>query len=128
MTVTTHSQYPLVSVADAQQIIEKQSVSLKSEEVGLQDALGRVLAQPVLARDDLPPFPASIKVRTTMCAPVEIFCNFDTICGHYMASHFSSSVAVRLFGTLCATPYATRHLSFFPTIGPRIGWLRSALC
>ena len=66
MTLTTHSQYALVSVADAQQIVEKQAVVLTSEEVGLQEALGRVLAQNVLASDDLPPFPASIKVVTSI--------------------------------------------------------------
>lgn len=64
MTLTTHSAYPLVSVVHAQQIVEKHAVALPSEEVGLQEALGRVLAQTVLASDDLPPFPASIKVIT----------------------------------------------------------------
>lgn len=62
MPVQTHSPYPLVSVIDAQQVVERESATLPAEEVDLSRAAGRVLAETVTAKDDLPPFPASIKV------------------------------------------------------------------
>lgn len=62
MTLTTHSPYPLISVQDAQNIVVGEAAPLPAEDVALPQALGRVLAQTVLAKDDLPPFPASIKV------------------------------------------------------------------
>eukprot|EP00892_Ulva_mutabilis_P000348 jgi/Ulvmu1/10313/UM060_0115.1 len=61
MSEQTHSQYPLVSVADAQEVVERESVTLPAEEVDLKQVAGRVLAETVTAKDDLPPFPASIK-------------------------------------------------------------------
>ena len=42
------------------------TMALPAEEVTLESALGRVLAAPVVARDPLPPFPASIMVRFLM--------------------------------------------------------------
>lgn len=74
MTLTTHSPYALVSVVEGQQIVEKQAAALPSEEVGLQEALGRVLAQNVLASDDIPSFPASIKVMSPMLSTAGFAC------------------------------------------------------
>lgn len=62
MSVPTRSSYPLVSVSDAQEVVERESETLPAEEVDLSQAAGRVLAETVTAKDDLPPFPASIKV------------------------------------------------------------------
>lgn len=66
MPVQTHSQYPLVSVAHAQEVVARESQTLPAEEVDLSNAAGRVLAETVTAKDDLPPFPASIKVRPSL--------------------------------------------------------------
>lgn len=68
MTLATRSPYPLVTVPDAQKLVDQKAVALSSEEVSLKEAHGRVLAQVVCATDDLPPFPASIKVlQQTTC-------------------------------------------------------------
>ena len=65
------SQWPMVTVAEAQAMVlaqcaammtEVEGVSvLATEMVGYREAQGRVLCQDVAARDPLPPFPASIK-------------------------------------------------------------------
>ena len=39
---------------------------LDIETVSFTDAIGRVLAEDVVAKDPLPPFPASIKVKKTV--------------------------------------------------------------
>ena len=46
----------MISVAEAIQIIRNQTVSLPSERVPVSRALGRILAEDVLADSDLPPF------------------------------------------------------------------------
>jgi len=65
------SPYPMISVQDAQNIVLKKcdlllkqvdGVSvLDIETVSFTDAIGRILAEDVVAKDPLPPFPASIK-------------------------------------------------------------------
>ena len=55
------SPYPLISVASAQKIVLEHGYVLGTEKVAFNEALGRVLAEEVLAKDPLPPFPASIK-------------------------------------------------------------------
>lgn len=49
----------LLTVAEALAIILQRVAPLESETVDLLDALGRVLAEPVVAADSLPPFPNS---------------------------------------------------------------------
>lgn len=49
----------MISVAEAIQIIRQQTPTLPGEEVELQYALGRVLAEDVVADSDLPPFDRS---------------------------------------------------------------------
>jgi len=66
-----HSPYPMISVEQAQiividncKLLMKQVNGLSMldvEVVGYTDAIGRVLAEDVVAKDPLPPFPASIK-------------------------------------------------------------------
>jgi molybdopterin molybdotransferase len=46
----------MISVAEAIRIVLKQAVALPAEEVALADAMGRVLAEDVVADSDLPPF------------------------------------------------------------------------
>jgi molybdenum cofactor synthesis domain-containing protein len=53
------STYPMVSVEWAQEIILGRTPVLGVEEVVLDEALGRVLAETVVAGEDMPPFAAS---------------------------------------------------------------------
>lgn len=53
------SAYPMVAVEDAIRIVLEHTPVLGAEEVTLEEAAGRVLAQAVFARDDMPPFAAS---------------------------------------------------------------------
>merc|ERR1719220_3083729 len=65
------SQWPMISVDQAQKMVLDQCSSMMHEEKGVmvlatetvnfRSALGRVLCQQVEAKDPLPPFPASIK-------------------------------------------------------------------
>ena len=69
------SAWPLISVKEAQEAVAKEArrllnwgcggvACLGAETVSYRGAEGRVLTQDVVARDPLPPFPASTKVRT----------------------------------------------------------------
>eukprot|EP00891_Asterochloris_glomerata_P008529 jgi/Astpho2/8529/e_gw1.00125.32.1_t len=51
----------MISIPEAQRIVLQHTQVTQPREVGLQDALGRVLAHDVHAQEPLPPFPASIK-------------------------------------------------------------------
>src|SRR5690242_14920605 len=53
------SPYPMVSVDDAIAAVLSRATVLAPEDVGVDDALGRVLAETVTAADDMPPFVAS---------------------------------------------------------------------
>ncbi|GIW07130.1 MAG: molybdopterin molybdenumtransferase MoeA [Dehalococcoidia bacterium] len=56
---TEISPYPMVPVDDALRIILRRVAPLPAERVARRDALGRVLAEPVIATEDQPPFVAS---------------------------------------------------------------------
>jgi molybdopterin molybdotransferase len=49
----------LLSLEEAQELILERARPLESESIGLEQAAGRVLAEPARARVDLPPFPSS---------------------------------------------------------------------
>ena len=59
---TPAAGFAMISIPEAQRIVLQHAQVTQPREVGLQDALGRVLAQDVHAQEPLPPFPASIKV------------------------------------------------------------------
>lgn len=61
--MATASRYKMISIPEAQAAVLQHTPVLAAEEVPLLGAVGRVLARAVTARDSLPPFPASIKVR-----------------------------------------------------------------
>ena len=63
MAQRTTSKYELMPVNDVIGVIQEYTRVLPSHQVDLADALGAVLAEDVVAADDLPPFPASIKVQ-----------------------------------------------------------------
>ena len=57
------SNYAMIPIPQAQRTVLDHTWVLPPETVPLMHALGRTLAAPVVARDALPPFPASIKAR-----------------------------------------------------------------
>lgn len=57
----SESNYPMLAVADALEIVLAQAQPLAPVSVNLADATGLVLAKTVIASDPLPPFPASVK-------------------------------------------------------------------
>ena len=59
---TPAAGFAMTSIPEAQRIVLQHAQITQPREIGLQDALGRVLAQDVRAQEPLPPFPASIKV------------------------------------------------------------------
>ena len=62
MSATTANLYRMVSIAEAQETVLKAISPLPVISVGLLDAVGYVLGEEIIAREPLPPFPASIKV------------------------------------------------------------------
>lgn len=62
------ARYKMISIPEALSTVLQHTPVLEAETVSLQGALGRILAAPVTAKDDLPPFPASIKVRNSIMA------------------------------------------------------------
>jgi gephyrin len=57
----SESSYPMLAVSEALAVVLSQATPLPPQRIALADALGLILAEPVLAADPLPPFPASIK-------------------------------------------------------------------
>ena len=57
--MTAHASAPRVSLARARAIVCSHAASLASERVGVESALGRVLAEPVFARFASPHYRAS---------------------------------------------------------------------
>ena len=68
----------LITVAEAQALVLERARRLDPERVPLERAYGRVLAEPVAARVDLPPFPSSamdgfaLRAEDTSSAPVSL--------------------------------------------------------
>lgn len=54
------SSYDLLPVADALELILSKSLTLTPEKCPIIDAAGKILAEDIFARDNLPPFRASI--------------------------------------------------------------------
>ena len=101
------SPYPLLSVDEAQKLVLQHASIQETEKVAFNAALGRVLAEEVISKDPLPPFPASIKdgyavlasdgagkrtVLGSSIAGVKVSYNFRT-------THYSSFCIVRVFST-----------------------------
>ncbi len=62
------SVYPMISVDEATRIVlANTNPPVQVEEVDLMNALNRVSASSVRARDPLPPFPASVKDGFAVC-------------------------------------------------------------
>ncbi len=55
------TEYPMIPPEEALCIVLEHTSVLGTERVGLRESLGRVLAEEVVALEDMPPFPASAK-------------------------------------------------------------------
>lgn len=66
------SPHPLITLEDAWEIIEREVAPLKAETIRFEEATGRVLAGPLYATDDYPPFDRAMMdgfaVRADDCA------------------------------------------------------------
>ena len=92
----------MISVAEAIQIIRQHTRPLPTEEVGLQHALGRVLAVDVLADSDLPPFDRSqmdgyaVRAADVKSAPVRLRIVGESAAGRGWHNQLEEGQAVRI--------------------------------
>lgn len=62
LAAMTAHLYKMLSIAEADEIVQRSISTLESFDVALLAATGYVLAEDIKAKEPLPPFPASIKV------------------------------------------------------------------
>ena len=92
----------MISVAEAIQIVRQQTKILGTEKVDLPYALGRVLAQDVVADTDLPPFDRSqmdgyaVRAADTTSAPVSLRIVGESAAGKGWHQQMNSGEAVRI--------------------------------
>lgn len=92
----------MISVAEAIQIVRQQTRALPSERVGLQHAMGRVLAQEIVADSDLPPFDRSqmdgyaVRADDTKAAPVRLRIVGESAAGRGWHNQMEEGQAVRI--------------------------------
>ena len=65
---TPSALYKMIGIPEAQEVVLSETQYLPSVSVDLPEAVGCILAEEVRAAEDVPPFPASIKVYTPCCA------------------------------------------------------------
>src|ERR1051325_6434943 len=92
----------MISVAEAIQIARQQTAVLPAERVELPRALGRVLAQDVVADSDLPPFNRSPmegyagRADDVKCAPVRLRIAGESAAGRGWHNQLEEGQAVRI--------------------------------
>ena len=92
----------MISVAEAIQIVRQQTMPLGTEKVDLPNALGRVLAQEVVADSDLPPFDRSqmdgyaVRAEDTTNAPVSLRIVGESAAGKGWHHQMKAGEAVRI--------------------------------
>src|SRR6187401_480522 len=92
----------MISVAEAIQIVRQQTRTLSTEHVQLQDALGRVLAEDVVADTDLPPFDRSqmdgyaVRAEDAKNAPVRLRIVGESAAGRGWHQQLEEGQAVRI--------------------------------
>ena len=64
---TPSALYKMISIPEAQKVVLKETKCLPSVSRPLSEAQGCILAEDVHAPEDVPPFPASIKVQCPCC-------------------------------------------------------------
>lgn len=97
-----YKKHQMISVAEAVQIVRQQTKTLGTEKVDLPNALGRVLAQDVVADTDLPPFDRSqmdgyaVRAADTTSAPVSLRIVGESAAGKGWHQQMNSGEAVRI--------------------------------
>ena len=92
----------MISVAEAIQIVIEQTQVLTTERLSIQDSLGRVLAQDVIADTDLPPFNRSqmdgyaVRSEETKSAPVRLRIAGESAAGKGWHHEMHEGHAVRI--------------------------------
>jgi molybdopterin molybdotransferase len=92
----------MISVAEATQIVTQQTPRLQSEQVELQHALGRVLAEDIVADSDLPPFDRSqmdgyaVRAADVQYAPVRLRIVGESAAGRGWHQQLEEGQAVRI--------------------------------
>jgi len=92
----------MISVAEAIQIVRQQTPILLSEQVPLENALGRVLAADVVADSDLPPFDRSqmdgyaVRAEDVRSAPVRLRIVGESAAGRGWHKQLEEGQAVRI--------------------------------
>jgi len=92
----------MISVAEAIRIIKEQTVSLPAERVALGEALGRVLAEQIVADSDLPPFDRAqmdgyaVRSLDTKSAPVRLRVVGESAAGRGWHELMKAGEAVRI--------------------------------
>jgi molybdopterin molybdotransferase len=92
----------LVSVAEAQRLILERARPLDAERVPIERASGRVLAEPVAASVDLPPFPSSamdgfaVRAADTESAPLVLPIGGEVSAGRPAVAPLPAGQAVRI--------------------------------
>lgn len=67
------ARYKMISIPEAQSIVLQRTPVLEKETVPLHSGVDRILAETVTAKDNLPPFPASIMVGLSC----DVYCPCD---------------------------------------------------
>jgi molybdopterin molybdotransferase len=100
--VETQGMTSMITVAEAIQIVKDQTKPLSPVRVEIEDALGRFLAEDVIADSDLPPFDRSqmdgyaVRAADTQNAPVRLRIVGESVAGAGWHSDMLAGQAVRI--------------------------------
>ena len=92
----------MISVAEAIEIVRQQTVKLSTERVAIEQVLGRVLAEDVVADSDLPPFDRSqmdgyaVRAEDVKAAPVRLLIVGESAAGRGWHKQLEEGQAVRI--------------------------------
>jgi molybdopterin molybdotransferase len=92
----------MISVTEAIQIVKTQTKALPSEQVALEEAMGRVLAEDIVADSDLPPFDRSqmdgyaLRAGDVQTVPARLQIVGESAAGRGWHHHMKSGEAVRI--------------------------------
>jgi molybdenum cofactor synthesis domain-containing protein len=92
----------MIAVAEALQIVREQTRPLETENVNIEQSLGRILAQDIVADTDLPPFNRSqmdgyaVRAEDTSSAPVRLKIVGESAAGKGWHQEINEGEAVRI--------------------------------
>ncbi len=92
----------MISVAEAIEIVRQQTVKLSTERVPIEQVLGRILAEDVVADSDLPPFDRSqmdgyaVRAEDVKAAPVRLRIVGESAAGRGWHNQLEEGQAVRI--------------------------------